>query len=48
MPQLEEWKYVSVVYGEQCVMIHGIFTMPGLLAENLDYQVHVCISYKEI
>jgi hypothetical protein len=41
MPQQEEWKFASVVYGVWFVMIYGIFTMLKLPAENLDYQVHI-------
>ena len=37
MPQQEEWKFVSVVYGVWCVMIHGISMMLKSPAENLDY-----------
>ena len=32
----EELKFVSVVYGEQCVMIFGVMMMLELSAENLD------------
>ena len=41
IPQQEELRFASVVYGVECVMTHGIFTMLELPAENLDYQVDV-------
>jgi hypothetical protein len=40
MPQKEEWKFVSVVYGELCVIPTGISTMLKLFAVTLDCQVH--------
>ena len=36
LPLQEEWKFVLVVYGEQCVMIIGMMMMLELSAENLD------------
>ena len=36
LPLQEEWKFVSVVYGEQCVIIFGIIVVLELSAENLD------------
>ena len=44
MPQQEEWKFVSVVYGVWSVMTTGISMMLKSPAENLDYQVHVSNS----
>ena len=41
MPQQEQWKFVSVVYGVWCVMTTGISMMQLLPVEDLDYQVHV-------
>ena len=41
----EEWKFVSVVYGEQCVMIIGILMMLELSAGSLDLWMKV-ISFK--
>ena len=41
--QQEEWKFVSVVYGEECVIPTGILVMPELLVEILDY--HLNVSY---
>ena len=32
----EEWKFVSIVYGEQCVTTLGVMMMLELSAENLD------------
>ena len=39
----EEWKFVSVVYGEQCVMILGILMMLELSAGNLDLWIKVIV-----
>ena len=44
----EEWKFVSVVYGEQCVIIFGVLIMPELSAENLDLWMIVRASCKKI
>ena len=41
----EEWKFVSVVYGEQCVMIIGILVMLELSAGSLDLWMKV-ISFQ--
>ena len=44
----EEWKFVSVVYGEQCVMILGVMMMLELSAENLDLWMIVRTACKKI
>ena len=37
----EEWKFVSVVSGEQCVTTLGVMLMLELCAENLDLWMNV-------
>ena len=37
----EEWRFVLVVYGEQCVMICGILVMQELSAGSLDLWMKV-------
>ena len=44
----EEWKFVSMVYGEQCVMIFGVMMMLELSAENLDLWMNVRTACKKI
>ena len=39
----EEWKFVSVVYGEQCVMIFGVIVMLELFAGDWDSWMNVSI-----
>ena len=46
MPQQEEWKFVSVVYGEQCVTILGIVGMLELSASNSDLWMNVSSAQK--
>ena len=41
LPLQEEWKYVSVVSGEQCVTTFGIMMMLELSAGNLDMWMNV-------
>ena len=41
LPPQEEWKFVSVVYGEQYVMIFGMMMMLELSADNLDLLIDV-------
>ena len=41
LPFQEEWKFVSVVYGEQCVMIFGVIMMLELSAGILDLWMNV-------
>ena len=41
----EEWRFVLVVYGEQCVMIFGVIVMQELSAGNLDLWMEV-ISFQ--
>ena len=41
LPLQEEWKYVSVVSGEQCVTTFGIMMMLELSAGNLDLWMNV-------
>ena len=36
LPLQEQWKFASVVYGEQCVMILGMIMMLELSAGDLD------------
>ena len=43
LPLQEEWKFVSVVYGELCVMIFGIIVMLELSAGGWDSWVNVSI-----
>ena len=43
----EEWKFVSMVYGEQCVMILGVMMMLELSAENLDMWMNVRTACKK-
>ena len=43
LPLQEELKFVSVVYGEQCVMIFGIIEMLELSAGDWDSWVNVSI-----
>ena len=42
----EEWKYVSVVSGEQCVTTFGMMMMLELSAGNLDLWMNVGIVQK--
>ena len=46
LPPQEVWKYVSVVYGEQSVMVLGMIVMLELFADNLDLWMNVCIACK--
>ena len=41
LPLQEEWKYVSVVYGEQCVTTFGMIVMLELSAGALDLWMNV-------
>ena len=41
LPLQEEWKYVSVVSGEQCVTTFGIIMMLELSVGNLDLWMNV-------
>ena len=43
LPLQEGWKFVSVVYGELCVMIFGIIVMLELSAGCWDLWVNVSI-----
>ena len=45
LPLQEEWKFVSVVYGEQCVMIFGMMVMLELSAGILDLWMSVSSVY---
>ena len=38
----EEWRYVSMEDGAQCVMMDGIVMMLEWCVDNLDYQL--CVS----
>ena len=40
----EEWRYVSMEDGAQCVMIIGIVMTLEWCVDNLDYQLHVSAS----
>ena len=44
----EELKFVSVVYGEQCVIILGVIMMLELSAENLDLWMNVSTACKNV
>ena len=37
----EEWRYVSMEYGVQCVMMDGVQVMLEWCVDNLDYQLLV-------
>ena len=43
----EEWRFVSVVYGEQCVIILGVIVMLELSAGDWDSWMNVS-SYKSV
>ena len=43
LPLQEEWRFVSVVYGEQCVMIFGVIGMLELSAGDWDSWMNVSI-----
>ena len=40
----EEWRYVSMEDGAQCVMMDGIVVMLEWRVDNLDYQLHVSVT----
>ena len=44
----EEWRYVSMEDGAQCVMIFGIRRPLEWCVDNLDYQLHVSNLYQHI
>ena len=44
----EEWRYVSMEVGAQCVMIIGIIMPLEWCVDNLDYQLHVSNLYQHI
>ena len=47
LPLQGEWKFVSVVYGEQCVTTFGMMMMLELSAENLDLWMIVRTACKK-
>ena len=44
----EEWRYVSMEDGAQCVMMDGIVVMLEWCVDNLDYQLQVSNLYQHI
>ena len=43
--QQEEWRFVLMGLGAQSVTTSGTIVMPGLCADNLDYQMNVRGNY---
>ena len=48
LPLQEEWKFVSVVYGEQCATTFGVMMMLELSAENLDLWMNVRTAWQKV
>ena len=44
----DEWKCATMVYGAQCVMIPGTLEMLGLFASNLDSQLEVSNTQRNV
>ena len=44
----DEWKCATMVYGAQCVMIPGTLEMLGSFASNLDSQLEVSNTQRNV